>query len=190
MRGMKTQFPPNAKKVFQGRIFEVYQWEQKLFDGSLATFERLKRVDTAQVVAVAGDKILIQKQEQPSLGTFFSLPGGMCNSYEELPLEAGKRELLEETGYQSDAWSLWRTNQPFTKIVWTLHTFFARNCIKVQEPMLDAGEKIQNILMTYDEFLSLADEPMFRDFTLIPDLLRAQRSKTERDAFQQLIFQG
>ncbi|HKY74490.1 MAG TPA: NUDIX hydrolase [Patescibacteria group bacterium] len=187
---MKTHLPPNAKKVFQGQIFEVYQWDQQLYDGSIATFERLKRVDTAQVVAVVGDRILIQKQEQPSLGTFFSLPGGMCDSYEEPPLEAGKRELLEETGYQSDFWTLWRTHQPFSKIIWTLHTFFARNCVKIQEPALDAGEKIQNILMTFDEFLSLADEPTFRDADLIPDMLRAQRSKTERDAFKQQVFQG
>ena len=31
--------PENAKKVFTGQVFDVYQWEQEMFDGSKATFE-------------------------------------------------------------------------------------------------------------------------------------------------------
>src|SRR5215467_9321922 len=31
--------PEHAERVFQGKIFDVYQWPQKLYDGSTATFE-------------------------------------------------------------------------------------------------------------------------------------------------------
>lgn len=37
--------PPNAQRVFSGKIFDVYQWPQPLFDGSIATFEVAKRLD-------------------------------------------------------------------------------------------------------------------------------------------------
>ena len=35
--------PPEAKCVFRGKIFDVYQWPQRLYDGSTATFEMLRR---------------------------------------------------------------------------------------------------------------------------------------------------
>jgi len=36
-----------AQRVFKGIIFDVYQWKQKMFDGSQGIFEMLKRPDTA-----------------------------------------------------------------------------------------------------------------------------------------------
>ncbi len=39
------KIPPNAKRVFKGIIFDVYQWQQKMFDGSKETFEMLKRAN-------------------------------------------------------------------------------------------------------------------------------------------------
>lgn len=44
--------PKEAKKVFSGVISEVYQWPQKLFDGTTATFEMIKRPDTVKIVAI------------------------------------------------------------------------------------------------------------------------------------------
>jgi hypothetical protein len=32
-----TKFPASAKKVFEGVLYDVYQWPQKLYDGSTAT---------------------------------------------------------------------------------------------------------------------------------------------------------
>ena len=59
----KNKLPKNARRVFKGEIFEVWQWPQKMYDGSTETFEMLKRPDTTQVIATVGDKIalLIQK---------------------------------------------------------------------------------------------------------------------------------
>ena len=38
--------PPEADRVFRGEIYEVYQWPQKMPDGSVETFEMLRRPDT------------------------------------------------------------------------------------------------------------------------------------------------
>ena len=38
----KQPIPENAKRVFKGIIFDVYQWEQELYNGSKAVFEKLK----------------------------------------------------------------------------------------------------------------------------------------------------
>ena len=184
---MSTQLPPQAQMVFKGQIFETWQWEQQLYDGSTAVFERLKRTNTAEVIAVVGDKICVQRQEQPGYGEFLSLPGGRCDAGEEL-LPAAKRELLEETGYASNNWELFKEYQPYSKIIWTIGVFIAHNCAFAQEPQLDGGEKITNQLLTFDEFLQLPDEPAFRNMALVTDLLRARYENQKREALRALLF--
>ena len=76
--------PENAKLVFKGVLFDVYQWEQTMFDGSVETFEKLRRPNTSAVVASVGGKILMQREEQPDSGQFLSIPGGRCDEGESL----------------------------------------------------------------------------------------------------------
>ena len=73
------KIPKEAKLVFKGQIFDVYQWKQKMFDGSYETFEALKRKDNASIIPVVGNKILICEQEQPHTGIFY----GILSKYEE-----------------------------------------------------------------------------------------------------------
>jgi len=103
----KRPLPKHAKKVFTGEIFDVYQWEQEMYDGSTVIFEKIKRADTVSVIPITTEqKILISHEEQPGLKPFYGVFGGRIEP-EENPLSAAKRELLEETGYQSDKWKLW-----------------------------------------------------------------------------------
>ncbi len=113
-----------------------------MFDGSTAIFEKLKRPNTAQVIAAVGDKILIQEEKQPQMDkTIPSIPGGRFNENEE-PLDVIKRELLEKTGYVLNDWVFWNETSPVLKIDWFVYTFIARNCTWKQKPELDSGEKI------------------------------------------------
>lgn len=184
----RNSIPKHAKMVFKGRIFEVWQWEQKMFDGTVEVFERLRRPNTAQVIPVVGDKILIQTQEQPDKPyPFSSLPGGRCN-YEEDPLEAAKRELLEESGYVSRDWVLWKEQNPVGKIEWTVYTFIARNCVFQQPPQLDAGEKITTRLISFDDFLMLSEDTAFYEKELVGVLLRARFAPKVKTEFYNLLF--
>ena len=95
----KRPLPKHAKKVFTGEIFDVYQWEQEMYDGSTVIFEKIKRADTVSVIPITTEqKILISHEEQPGLKPFYGVFGGRIEP-EENPLSAAKRELLEETGY-------------------------------------------------------------------------------------------
>jgi len=174
--------------VFKGVMFDVWQWEQKMFDGSQETFERLKRPNTAQVIATAGEKILTLYEEQPdSVGLFPSLPGGRIDEGEG-PLEGAKRELLEETGYESDDWELWLEQNPASKIEWTIYTFVARNCRKVAEPHLDAGERISPRWTSFDEFMALTENDAFYAKEIVEVLLRARLDARKSEELQQLFF--
>ncbi|MDP2861131.1 MAG: NUDIX hydrolase [bacterium] len=190
MENSNNQLPPNAKLVFKGKIFEVWQWEQKLFDGTTETFEKLRRPDTAQVIPVVGDKILILEQEQPGKpGPFPSLPGGRCDK-NEVPLEAAKREFLEEAGYVSSDWVLWKKQTPVSKIIWTVYTYVARNCRQVKPPKPDAGEKITAKLISFDEFLMFSENLDFYERELAGLLLRCRFDPQAKKEFYKLLFSG
>ena len=179
--------PEYAKMVFKGKIFEVWQWEQRLFDGTTAIFERLKRPDTALVIATVGNTILLSEEQQPDSKPYVSLPGGRCEQ-EEDPLVCAKRELLEETGYLSEDWLPFLEENPASKIQWTIHIFTARNCKKVQEVSLDAGEKIQTRLISFDEFMALADNPIFFERELKSILKQAQYDEKKKKDLRTLLF--
>jgi ADP-ribose pyrophosphatase len=182
------ELPQNAKRVFKGEIFEVWQWQQKVYDGSEKTFEVVKRPNTAQVIATVDDKILILDQEQPHRkDTFLSLPGGRCEE-DEAPLDSAKRELLEETGYKSDNWTLWRRESPVGKMIWDIYTFIAKDCYKAEEPNLDEGERIEVKLITFEEFIDLADDPSFREKELQEQLLRAKYDSIVRAKLKKQLF--
>ena len=188
MPNKKNRIPKNAKRVFKGEIFEVWQWPQKMYDGSKETFEMLKRPDTAQVIPVVDDKILILIQKQPdSPKAFYSLAGGRREK-DETALNTAKREMLEETGYVARDWQLFKKISPPGKIVWTIYNYIARDCVYWQPPHLDPGEKITTKLISFDEFLALADEPSFCELELVNYMLRARADKKIYKKFHRLLF--
>ena len=154
--------PKDAERVFKGVIFDVYQWQQKLFDGSSTIFEMLKRPDTVKVIPVKEGKLLVQEQEQPTLGFFFDFPGGRHDVEAETELEGAQRELLEETGMRFKTWKLLGVKQPEVKIDWLKYTFIATDFIDQKEQKLDAGEKIKNTWKDFEEVKELLKNPEAR----------------------------
>src|SRR3989344_5430432 len=57
-------------------------------------------------------------------------------------LQAAKRELREESGYEASEFILWDAQQPVSKIDWAVYTFVAKGLKKVADIHLDAGERI------------------------------------------------
>lgn len=147
--------PDNAELAFQGKIFGVYQWPQKLFDGSEHTFEMLKRTDTVSVICVVDGKLLVLDDEQPHLGSRESFPGGRVDDTDADIGSAARREILEETGYSFKNWRLIKVSQPYRKIEWFVYVLLAWEETGKQEPKLDAGEKITVRHLSFEEVRKL-----------------------------------
>jgi len=176
--------PADAKKVFKGIIFDAYQWELKGYDGKVRTFEKLKRPDTSLIIPVTEDgKIIIAKQEQPGKEPFIGLVGGRLDEGEE-PLEAAKRELLEETGYEAAEWELFDASQPVSKIDWTIYAFIAKGCRKIAEQDLDGAEKVDMLLVDFDAFVEMGLSGKTRDEWLKIKLLEAKLDPTKMAALK------
>ena len=159
----KSKIPPHAERVFSGAIFDIYQWQQELYDGTTATFEIAKRHNTVMVLATQDDKVLVARQEQPGKGIYYDYLGGRSEPGEE-PLACAKRELLEEAGLVSDDWQLWAINSIGGKIEWHLYYYIARNCHKVAEPQLDGGEILEVVALDFDTFVhQIVPDPAFHD---------------------------
>ncbi len=180
------KLPPEAKKVFKGVIFDVYQWQQEMFDGSTATFEMLKRVSTVQVITIQDGKICVAHQSQPTKKDFYSLLGGRCEVGEE-PLVSAKRELLEESGLVSSDWELLKTYQPSHKIDWDIYLYVAKNCQKVAEQKLDAGEQIAIKTCTFEEFIDIVLSEKYWGDELVLDVLRMKVNGTLGEFKQKLL---
>lgn len=167
--------PAHATQVFSGTIFDVYQWQQEMFDGSTETFEMLRRPDAALVIAIDGNQIVMQDEEQPGgIVEKDRLPGGRVEPGES-SLEGAKREVAEELGHEYEKWALLEVTQPAIKIEWFVYVYVAVNKIKEFPTAHEPGEKIQTRLVSFGEFKA-AQSPrrgeMLKGINSIDELLQ------------------
>ena len=183
-----SQIPEPAVCVFRGVLFDVYQWEQELFDGSTKTFEYLSRKHGAFVIPVLENgNLLMVIDEQPGRPPKLTFPGGGVEDGES-PETGAKREFLEETGYEAQELVPWLITKPVAKIHWFVHCYIGRKCKKVSEPQVDPGERITVKEITFDEFIDLADSPQFQYSLLVPELLRAKYDPKARELLRSKLL--
>jgi len=182
------KLPKKAKRVFKGEIFDVYQWNQKMFDGSYKIFEFVKRQDTVIIIPSYKGKIIALKQRQPHTKWFICTPSGRMDVEGEKPLNTAKRELLEETGMKSNAWKLWKKIEKKGKVKNYIYIYTAQNCFKVGPQQLDNGEKIIVKLISFSQFLRLSDKSTPYMAETVEDMLRARLNKKFCAKYKKAIF--
>ena len=112
----------------------------------------LEYPDWVNIIAITQDgRIVMERQYRHALGnTCYELPCGVIEAGEK-PLEAAKRELLEETGFAGGEWQEWMTLSPNPATSTNLaHSFLATGVEKVSGQHLDATEDIDVYLLDQD----------------------------------------
>jgi ADP-ribose pyrophosphatase len=140
-----------TKPIFEGRIISLQVDEVRLPNGELATREIVKHPGAVAVLAIVQDKLLVVEQyRKPMERSMVEIPAGKLDKGEE-PLEAAKRELEEETGYQAGTWTLvssFYTSPGFADE--EIHLYLAEDLTK-GEMHLDEDEFLDCTMVTLEE---------------------------------------
>ena len=116
--------------------------------------------DWVNVIAITEDnRFIIEEQYSHGLRRVnFELCAG-CVEQGESPLEAAKRELLEETGFGGGEWEEFMVSAPNPNSMSNVcHTFLAKGVRQFSEPHREKTEDIKVHLLTLDELTNVLNE--------------------------------
>jgi ADP-ribose pyrophosphatase len=146
------------KKVFETPIFDLHEISLDAPGQEIDhPFYVLKAPEWINVIALTSDDeiVLVEQYRVGVDETTLELPGGMVDEGES-PLEAAKRELLEETGYRSEHWELIGKTSSNPAILSNFtHLYVARSCEYTGATNTDGTEDIEMHKMPLGEFLEL-----------------------------------
>jgi hypothetical protein len=150
-----------SEKLNECRVFSIRKdISLSPVSGKEHDFYVIETPDWINVVAITPDEqiVLIKQYRHGIQSITVEIPGGMVDPGES-PLEAAKRELLEETGYASNEWIFIGKVHPNPAIQNnTCHMFLAKDVKKVQKPNFEGTEDIVSFLKPAKEIPSLVAE--------------------------------
>jgi len=96
----------SGRLVFDGKLLKVHSDTVRLPDGSAAEREWIEHPGAVAIIAVtdAGELVMERQYRYPLGRDMIEIPAGKIDPGED-PLETGRRELLEETGYAAAEWT-------------------------------------------------------------------------------------
>jgi ADP-ribose pyrophosphatase len=150
-----------TEPVYDCRVFSVLRRRNRSpRTGGVHDFHVLEAPDWVNIVPItaAGQVVMVRQYRHGIADVTLEIPGGMVDAADASPLAAARREMVEETGYDSDDVVPLGAIHPNPALQGNrCHTFLARSVVPRGIPVVEGTEHTEPVLVP------LAD---------IPDLIR------------------
>lgn len=146
-----------SQNIFDGKLLHVYRDEILLPNGHKGAREYIKHLGAVAVVAMdSNGRIAVEHQfRYPFQKVLLEIPAGKLDYAGEDPLEAGKRELREETGITAHTWQylgpFYPTVAYSTEVI---HLYWAKG-LTFGERELDEDESINFEMMDMEQVVDM-----------------------------------
>lgn len=130
----------------------------ELSNGQVINAHLLEYEDEVMIFALTQDRevVLIKQYRHGMQNVIVELPGGSVD-HGERPLDAAKRELMEETGYSSNNFIQIGVGSPNPAIYTNkLYSFLAMDAVKLGEQSTDDSEAVEILLLPLEEIITMA----------------------------------
>ena len=176
MSGDFTETKQSSKLVYSGKMLQVYEDQVRLPDGTTARREYVVHPGAALILPMFDDdSVLLERQYRYPVGMHcYELPAGKFEPG-EAPLETAQRELLEETGYVADKWTLLYSTLPCVGYSDERIEFFLARELSFKGASLDEGEFLETLRLPLAEALEWVRDGTIRDTKTMLGLLWADR---------------
>lgn len=159
----------DSQVIFEESIIQIRRDRLRLSPHHTYQYYSLVTKPLAVVILATtsdGRYVLTEEYRHPTGRILLSCPGGYIDG-EESPLEAAKRELLEETGYQAHSVEIIGSAYPYAGVS-TQKTLYVRATeASWHSPIqLESSEIIHTILKTQEELNQAIDQGLDLDGTL------------------------
>lgn len=169
---MKENDTVSSKKVYECKIFDIYEDEILLPNGKKAIRNVLSHNGATAILPIDEEgKVILVKQYRHSVKEYcLEIPAGKLEKGED-PLECGVRELEEEIGYISDDFSfMFKTYIAVGYSSEVIHIYLAKDLKKTKQN-LDEDEFLDVITYTLDEALDMIKDGRILDSKTIAAIL-------------------
>ena len=165
----------STRLLLETSRFDVIQHQQERAGRHLVR-ETVRHPGAVAIVPILeGDRVCLIRNYRISVGaTLIELPAGTRDA-DEQPQQTAIRELEEETGYRAESWQLLARCYMSPGILnEEMHIFLASG-LTAGAPAREAGEEIENLIVSWAEALQLIQRAEICDAKTLVGLLSYQQ---------------
>ena len=173
-----------SETVYEGPIFTITHDTVELENGKTAVRDVLLHHGGVCVLPVTDNNevLLVKQLRYPFQTVTVEAPAGKLEKGQN-PLENGKRELLEETGFESNDWKfLLKIPSNATMADNYANIFMAKNCRKVSGQSLDETEYLNVHIYNRKEIDDMIKSGEFAQANHVLALLLADKESNQQEA--------